>query len=86
MEAPPTGIEQLSGLRAHFSTRLATADDVLFLRMLWTLNALQSGRAEVARRFLDDYPPDAATEGILGPHAIYPWELETLANELLTTP
>lgn len=86
MAAPATRIERLPGLRTQLSTRLSAADDVAFLRMLWTLNALQTGRAGEAGRFLDGYPPDAATEGILGPRAIYPWELETLANELLTTP
>lgn len=79
-------IEQLPGLRTLFSANLSAADDVAFLRMLWTLNALQTGRADEASRFLDCYPSDAASLGILGPHAIYPWELETLANELLTTP
>lgn len=77
--------ERLLALRAGLSARLATADDTAFLRMLWALNALQTGRADEASRFLNGYPPQAATEGILGPHAIYPWELETLVNELLTT-
>lgn len=54
--------------------------------MIWTLNALQTGRADVAGRFLNGYPPEAATEGILGPHAIYPWELETLVNEYIAAP
>lgn len=86
MATPAAIIEQLPGLRTQLSTSLSVAEDVAFLRMLWTLNALQTGRAAEAARFLDDYPPGAAMEGILGPHAIYPWELETLANELLTTP
>lgn len=77
--------EELPRLRAQLATTLAQADDASFLRMLWTLNALQTGRVDEASRFLNGYPPEAATEGILGPHAIYPWELETLANELLTT-
>jgi hypothetical protein len=86
MVVPATRIGQLLGLRTKFSKLLSAADDIVFLRMLWTLNALQTGRAAEAGRFLNGYPPDAATEGILGPHAIYPWELETLANELLTAP
>lgn len=86
MVVPATRIGQLPGLRTRFSKLLSSADDIVFLRMLWTLNALQTGRAAEAGRFLNGYPPDAATEGILGPHAIYPWELETLANELLTAP
>jgi hypothetical protein len=78
-------VEQLPGLKGRLSVNLSAADDEAFLRMLWTLNALQTGRAKEANRFLNSYPPEAATEGILGPHAIYPWELETLANELFTT-
>ena len=78
-------VEQLPISKARLSVNLSTADDEAFLRLVWTLNALQTGRAEEASRFLNGYPPEAATEGILGPHAIYPWELETLVNELLTT-
>lgn len=36
--------------------------------------------------FFGSVPDEAATDGILGSHAIYPWELETLANELLAFP
>jgi hypothetical protein len=85
MATPAERMAELPDLRAHLSASLSAAEDVDFLRMLWTLNALQTGREDEARRFLNGYPPEAATEGILGPHAIYPWELETLANELLTT-
>ena len=77
---------QLQTLRAGLVTKLASADDAAFLRMLWALNALQTGRADDARRFLGPHPPDAETEGIFGPHAIYPWELETITNELLVAP
>jgi hypothetical protein len=78
--------EELPRLRARFATTLSSADDASFLRMLWALNALQTGRVEEASRFLCGYPPEAAAQGILSKSAIYPWELETLANELLTTP
>ncbi|MEP4337361.1 MAG: hypothetical protein ABJ360_13450, partial [Roseobacter sp.] len=73
-------------LRAKLATSLSFSDDVRFFRLIWALNALQTGRVEEARPFLASYPQEAATEGIIGKHAIYPWELETLANELLTTP
>lgn len=79
-------LEELTTLRAGLKFRLASAPELAFLRMLWTLNALQTGRADDARRFLGPHPPEAETEGILGRHAIYPWELETLANEFLVTP
>lgn len=78
--------QELLRLRAMLAATLGSADDVSFLRMLWTVNALQTGRAKEARRFLGSYPREVETVGILGPHAVYPWELETLANELLTTP
>lgn len=77
--------DELPNLRSRLASRLSAADDTDFLRMLWTLNALQTGRVENANRFLHSYPPEAAIEGILGPQPIFPWELETLANELLTT-
>ena len=86
MASPAQRTGQSPALRAGMAARLASADDAAFLRMTWALNALQTGRADDARRFLGPRPADAATDGILGPHAIYPWELETLANELLVTP
>lgn len=86
MPMPSERRVELPLLQARLASTLSLADDALFLRMLWTLNALQTGREQEAARFLNGYPPDAATEGILGGSAIYPWELETLANELLTTP
>ena len=78
--------EDVYRFRGQLATNLSLADDASFIRMLWALNALQTGRAEEASRFLIGYPPDAAIEGMLGQNSIYPWELETLANELLTTP
>ena len=86
MATPAERNEELPRLRAKFAAMLSLADDASFLQLLWTLNALQTGRGEVARRFLGRFPLDAATEGILGSMAIFPWELETLTNELLTTP
>ncbi len=85
MATPEERSEHLPILQARLRATLSASEEIAFLRMLWALNALQTGRADSASRFLGAYPPEAATEGILGPHAIYPWELETLANELLTT-
>ncbi|SEL80157.1 hypothetical protein SAMN05216382_2676 [Sphingomonas palmae] len=56
------------------------------MALIWAVNALQTGRSDKALPFFRGVPAGAATEGIVGPHAVYPWELETLANELLTTP
>jgi hypothetical protein len=79
-------LEGVPQLRSRFATTLSLADDASFLRLLWALNALQTDRVDEASRFLNGFPPNAATAGIVGPIAIHPWELETLANELLTTP
>ncbi|TPG22258.1 hypothetical protein EAH87_00035 [Sphingomonas koreensis] len=85
MTAQSQRAEELPRLRAALAQRLASADDAAFLVMLWALNAMKTARADEAGRFLGPYPPDAASDGIHGPHAIYPWELEALANELLVT-
>lgn len=72
--------------RSGLDTHLGLADDETFLRMIWALNALQTGRADASRPFFRGVPIEAEQEGIVGKRAIYPWELETLANELLVTP
>lgn len=85
MSSPAAHLKQLPYLKAQLSASLSAADDIAFLRMLWALQSLQTGRVDEAGRFLNGYPREAATAGIVGSHAIYPWELETLANEVLTT-
>lgn len=71
-------------IAAHdeLTAALIRADPETFVTNLWAANALQSGRSTRAMPHLRRVPIDAATDGILGPHAIYPWELETLANEM----
>lgn len=78
--------DELLRRRRELAMQLSHSDDEHFIRMLWTLNALQTGRSEHAYPYLLQVPKGADTMGILGPHAIYPWELETLGNELLATP
>lgn len=75
-------------IAAHdeLTAALQRADPEAFVTNLWAANALQSGRSATAMPYLRRIPTDAATDGILGPHAIYPWELETLANELFAVP
>lgn len=80
-------MDELPWRRLALRSRLALAEDEPFLRLIWALNAMQTGRADAARHlFRGGAPIGAESEGILGPHAIYPWELETIINELLTTP
>lgn len=83
MATPVDRAEALPVLRASLAERLGLADDATFLGLIWALNALQTGRAEAGARYLSGFPADAAMDGVIGQNAIYPWELETLANELL---
>lgn len=64
---------------------LSRADDEGFLRLIWSINALQSGREKAASPYLA-FPVEAATTGMTARYAIHDWELETLATILLTTP
>lgn len=59
-----------------------------FLTLLWAADALQSENYEAALRFLDHetVPYKAINARIPSKFAIHKWELETLLNELMTTP
>lgn len=84
----PTSAEEdrLHVLR-RFAAVLGGADDEAFLLLIWGVNALQSGNAEGgAAVFPFGFPPSVATEDMSTDWSIYPWELETLANELLALP
>ncbi|MBY3535996.1 hypothetical protein HFN68_24225 [Rhizobium laguerreae] len=56
-----------------------------FLALLWSVDALQSGREDRAKPYLE-YPKEAATEHIESSYFVYRWDLETLATLLLTSP
>ncbi|MBR9653599.1 hypothetical protein IT775_21030 [Thalassobius aquimarinus] len=66
---------------------LSCAKDEDFLQLLWATNILQTQNAEHGLRFLDrnTVPPEAIGAEVPNPAAIYKWEIETLANEVLTT-
>jgi hypothetical protein len=64
---------------------LARADDEAFFVMVWATFAIQSGRPESARPLLV-FPPEAATRDLASKFAVHPWKLETMLNEVLTTP
>ncbi|CAG0999788.1 hypothetical protein RHIZO_02753 [Rhizobiaceae bacterium] len=70
--------------RKRYFQWLARADDADFLTLIWAVRALQTGNANVARRYIT-FPKEAAMDGILGDHAIFPWELETFVTSLFTT-
>ena len=64
---------------------LGMADDQSFLQLIWAVDALQTDRVSVARKFID-FPAAAATSDMSAQYAIHAWELETLANEVLVVP
>lgn len=71
--------------RRKLAAILGKAPDDAFLILCWATQAAQTGREEVAARFLD-FPAEAAVTDLSDKWAIYPWYLETLVNELLALP
>lgn len=67
--------------------QLGGVPDRGFLDLIWGVHALQSDRTSSAESVLGSlYPAGAVTADLGSPYAIYPWELETLVNELLASP
>jgi hypothetical protein len=66
----------------------ARANDAALLQMIWAVDALQSGREAVAKRYLSTYPPEAAAKSSIppSPFSIHRWELETLIVQLFLVP
>jgi len=65
----------------------ARANDSAFLQMIWSVDALQSGREELAKRYISAYPKQAAVDSsIMSPFGIHRWELETLIVQLFLVP
>ncbi len=65
----------------------ARANDAAFLQMTWAVDALQSGREALTKRYISTYPPQAATESsIVSPFGIHRWELETLLVQMFLVP
>lgn len=61
---------------------LEIVDEDAFLRMLWAVDALASGRSEYAKPFFS-FPPEAATSDPASPYRVHRWEAETLVNQFL---
>lgn len=72
-------------LSKKLSKPLSAADDEEFCEMVWAIDAIQSDREQFGAPFLT-YPPEAATSDLRSKYSVYKWTLETLVNELLTTP
>jgi len=58
------------------------ATDEAFVKLAWAVDALQSGRRDVAASHIR-FPTDAATSDMALNFRIHPWELETLIGQLL---
>lgn len=61
------------------------ANDASFFVMIWSVRLLQIGRSDIASQYLS-FPPEAAINTLESQFAVRPWELETILNELLSTP
>lgn len=71
--------------RKKLSRLLEKAEDEEFFVLIWATHAAQTGRADLARRFLI-FPKEAATDDLSSAYAVHPWKCETLLNEILVTP
>jgi hypothetical protein len=71
--------------RGRLTKLLEMADDEAFFVMVWATLAIQSERQENARRYLV-FPQEAVTSDMSSRYAVHPWKLETMLNEVLTTP
>lgn len=73
--------------RKKLNKKLSYASDEDLFVLLWSVNALQSGHEGQAHAFLDQgYSTEAATSDVTSRWAVFKWEIETLANEILTQP
>jgi hypothetical protein len=71
--------------RQQLAKLFTRASDQQFLQMVWSLDALRSGRPDAAARLLS-FPRAAAEQSIRSKYAIRQWELETLLIQLFQTP
>ncbi|MBN9454252.1 MAG: hypothetical protein J0I42_20125 [Bosea sp.] len=71
--------------RRKLDELLSRADDAAFLIMCWATRTLQTGNVRAAAKHLE-FPEEAANSDLTNRLAIYPWLIETLANELLVVP
>jgi hypothetical protein len=73
--------------RDKLSKLLQIADDEAFIQLLWAVHTLQSDTPKAASGYiqLSSVPNAAITTDMRSSFYIREWELETLANELMTT-
>ena len=71
--------------RSRLRRILSQAVDENFFALIWALDALQTGREDLAARILLRFPREAAASEIGSRYAIHRWELEALVGQLLVT-
>src|SRR5271169_86985 len=71
--------------RKKLQDLLSRANDEAFFEMVWAIDALQSGRADVASRYIS-FPREAVTADMGSSLKIHKWDMETLIGQLLATP
>jgi len=79
---PKASPAKLEYHRRQLDKLLERATNQQFLQMIWAVDALQSGRHEVAASILR-FPREAADASISSLHAIHRWELETLLIQFM---
>ncbi|WP_168252627.1 hypothetical protein [Rhizobium leguminosarum] len=75
---------KLTIVKKRYREWLERANDVDALALIWAVNAVQSGKAELAARYIA-FPKEAVIDNMVDQYAIYKWELETIVTSLLTT-
>lgn len=79
-------------MRDHYRKKLnkllSLAGDEDFIQLLWATHVLQTENPDPARKFLrpETIPDGAISAKMPSEYSIHKWEIETLANELMTVP
>lgn len=74
--------------RKKLNKLLSRAGDEEFIQLLWATHILQSENPDPARKFIlpETIPDGAISAKMPSEYSIHEWEIETLANELMTVP
>ncbi len=74
--------------RKKLDKLLSAAGDEEYIQLLWATHILQSNTPDPARKFIrpETIPDGAISSDMASQFSIYKWEIETLANELMTVP
>lgn len=79
-------------MREHYRKKLnkllSRAGDEEFIQLLWATHILQSDNPDPARKYIvpGTIPDGAVSPKMPSQYSIHKWEIETLANELMTVP